>query len=193
MEQILISMARIYHPEQQVRFHDCLINYFFFLQSKIQKFSFFSSPLAADVQRLDLTDCNLYGESPSDPGPMVLCNQCNHIMAPEGIMRHVKRVHGSKIVPAPSGKLRIPTKGISTAGITMPIIGAPTMNRMTNNSLSTPQATESTLSTEFSNRLNVSKMAPPTPINSSSGKNFYNNDQKKTQTLKIPIIQQKNN
>lgn len=121
----------------------------------------------ADVQRLDLTDCNLYGESPSDPGPMVLCNQCSHIMAPEGIMRHVKRVHGSKIVPAPSiGKLRIPTKGK-----TLPA-GVATFNRMTNNSLSTPQGADTTLSAEFSNRLNVSKMAPPTPINASSGKNF---------------------
>ncbi|XP_055317396.1 probable cyclin-dependent serine/threonine-protein kinase DDB_G0292550 isoform X2 [Sitodiplosis mosellana] len=127
------------------------------------------SRTTADVQRLDLTDCNLYGESPSDPGPMVLCNQCNHIMAPEGIMRHVKRVHGSKIVPAPSsGKLRIPSKGSSTASITLPNAGTPTFNRMTNNSLSTPKGVDSTLSAEFSNRLNVSKMAPPTPINSSS-------------------------
>ncbi|XP_031622121.1 hybrid signal transduction histidine kinase A-like [Contarinia nasturtii] len=122
----------------------------------------------ADVQRLDLTDCNLYGVSPSDPGPMVLCNQCNHIMAPEGIMRHVKRIHGSKIVPAPSSKLRIPSKGSSTIGIILPTTGSQTINRLTNNSLSTPQATDSALSTEFSNRLNVSKMAPPTPINSST-------------------------
>lgn len=121
----------------------------------------------ADVQRLDLTDCNLYGVSPSDPGPMVLCNQCNHIMAPEGIMRHVKRVHGSKILPSPSIKLRIPAKGSSTVE-----------QRLTNNSTVTSQtiasvavaADESSLSSEFTNRLNVSKMAPPTPINASTGK-----------------------
>lgn len=116
----------------------------------------------ADVQRLDLQDCNLYGESPSDPGPMVLCNQCNHIMAPEGIMRHVKRVHGSKIVPAPSNKLRIPSKGNSTVASTTP----QTINRFSSNNTTTPQPTDSTLSAEFSNRLNVSKMAPPTPLNS---------------------------
>lgn len=125
----------------------------------------------ADVQRLDLTDCNLYGVSPSNPGPMVLCDLCNHVMAPEGIMRHVIRVHGSKIVPTPTNKLRIPSKGISTAGPTLSNLNIPNVNRLTNNSLSTPQATESALSTEFSNRLNVSKMAPPTQINSTAGMN----------------------
>lgn len=129
-------------------------------------FKSFHSIETADVQRLDLDDCNLYGVSPSDPGPMVLCNQCNHIMAPEGIMRHVKRVHGSKIVPAPSSKLRIPTKGSSTAGSILPNTTTP--NRLTNSTVA-PQANDSTLSTEFSNRLNVSKMAPPTPINAATG------------------------
>lgn len=141
---------------------------------------------AADVQRLELKDCNLYGVSPSDPGPMVLCNQCNHIMAPEGIMRHVKRVHGSKIVPSPSIKLRIPAKGSSTVGSILSNTTTSNINRLTNNSNSTvtsqtatsaaaavavaAAAAESSLSTEFSNRLNVSKMAPPTPINASTGK-----------------------
>lgn len=139
---------------------------------------------AADVQRLDLKDCNLYGVSPSDPGPMVLCNQCNHIMAPEGIMRHVKRVHGSKIVPSPSIKLRIPAKGSSTVGSILSTTTTSNIHRLTNNSNSTvtsqtatsaaavavaAAAAESSLSTEFSNRLNVSKMAPPTPINASTG------------------------
>lgn len=126
------------------------------------------APFPADVQRLDLHDSNLYGVSPSDPGPMVLCNQCNHIVAPEGIMRHVKRVHGSKIVPAPTNKLRIPSKGSSTAGALTP----QNINRISSSSNSSisgnsmiPQSTDSTLSTEFSNRLNVSKMAPPTPLN----------------------------
>lgn len=120
----------------------------------------------ADVQRLELVDSNLYGESPSDPGPMVLCNQCNHVMAPEGIMRHVKRVHGSKIIPAPSNKLRIPSKGNSAAGTTIPIAGSPNIGRISNPP--TPQPSDSNLSSEFSNRLNVSKMAPPTPL--STGK-----------------------
>lgn len=130
----------------------------------------FVCSFAADVQRLDLKDCNLYGVSPSDPGPMVLCNQCNHIMAPEGIMRHVKRVHGSKIVPAPSNKLRIPTKGSSTAGSILSNTTTQNVNRLTNSSSVTAQATDTTLSTEFSNRLSVSKMAPPTPINAATGK-----------------------
>lgn len=133
----------------------------------------------ADVQRLDLRDCNLYGVSPSDPGPMVLCNQCNHIMAPEGIMRHVKRVHGSKIVPSPSIKLRIPAKGSSTAGSILSNTATSNISRMTNSSNSTvtsqtaayvsaaAAAAESSLSSEFTNRLNVSNMAPPTPINAS--------------------------
>lgn len=138
---------------------------------------------AADVQRLDLKDCNLFGVSPSDPGPMVLCNQCNHIVAPEGIMRHVKRVHGSKIVPSPSIKLRIPAKGSSTVGSILSNTTTSNINRITNNSNSTvtsqtaasvgvaiAAAAESSLSTEFTNRLNVSKMAPPTPINASTGK-----------------------
>lgn len=123
----------------------------------------------ADVQRLDLTDCNLYGVSPSNPGPMVLCDMCNHVIAPEGITRHVIRVHGSKIVPTPANKIRIPLKGSSTAGPTLSNLNIPNVNRLTNNSLSTPQATEAALSTEFSNRLNVSKMAPPTQINSTAG------------------------
>lgn len=106
--------------------------------------------------------------SPSNPGPMVLCDQCNHVMAPEGIMRHVKRVHGSKIVPAPSNKLRIASKGNSTAGPTNTTTQY--INRITNNSLSTPQTADATLSADFTNRLNVSKMAPPTPINSVAGK-----------------------
>lgn len=131
------------------------------IQIKISLFSRFVS-CVADVQRLDLLDCNLYGESPSDPGPMVLCNQCNHIMAPEGIMRHVKRIHGSKIVPAPSNKLRIPSKGSSTAGA----ITSQNIGRLCSSNSTTPQATDASLSSEFSNRLNVSKMAPPTPLNS---------------------------
>lgn len=126
--------------------------------------------ISADVQRLDLQDCNLYGVSPSNPGPMVLCDQCNHVIAPEGIMRHVKRVHGSKIVPAPSNKLRIPSKGSSTAGSTQSNANTQYISRITNNSLSTPQAADATLSTEFTNRLNVSKMAPPTPLNAAAGK-----------------------
>lgn len=112
----------------------------------------------------------MYGVSPSDPGPMVLCNQCNHIMAPEGIMRHVKRVHGSKIVPAPNNKLRIPLKGSSTVGSSITNVVTPTMHRITNSNSVAPQGPDLTLSTEFSNRLNVSKMAPPTPINASAGK-----------------------
>lgn len=121
---------------------------------------------SADVQRLDIKDCNLYGVSPSDPGPMVLCNQCNHIMAPEGIMRHVKRVHGSKIVPSPSIKLRIPVKGSSTVGS---ILSNNSNSTVTSQSVTSAGAAESTLSAEFTNRLNVSKMAPPTPINASAG------------------------
>lgn len=130
------------------------------------------SAFTADVQRLDLTDCNLYGVSPSDPGPMVLCNQCNHIMAPEGIMRHVKRVHGSKIVPAPNNKLRIPSKGSSTVGSTLTNVVTPSMHRITNSNSLQPHAADVSLSTEFSNRLNVSKMAPPTPISASAGKKY---------------------
>lgn len=98
----------------------------------------------------------------------MLCNQCNHIMAPEGIMRHVKRVHGSKIVPAPSSKLRIPTKGSSTAGASTP--QNQNTSRISSGNSTTPQATDTTLSSEFSNRLNVSKMAPPTPLIASGKK-----------------------
>lgn len=95
-------------------------------------------------------------------------------------MRHVKRVHGSKIVPSPSIKLRIPAKGSSTVGSILSNTTTSNINRMTNNSNSTvtsqtavvaaaAAAAESSLSTEFTNRLNVSKMAPPTPINASAG------------------------
>lgn len=121
----------------------------------------------ADVQRLDLNDYNLYGISPSDPGPMVLCNQCNHIMAPEGVMRHVKRVHGSKIVPATSNKVRtlLASKGISTAGALLSSSNAGSNNNLINNNLTSisnsivnPASTYTitgNLSNEFSNRLNV--------------------------------------
>lgn len=111
-------------------------------------FEFF---VAADVQRLDIGDYNLYGVSPSDPGPMVLCNQCNHITAPEGIARHVKRVHGTKIVPlASSNRVRISSilaaKSVSGAGVSMP------SNAIIHNNIS---ATDAALSSAFSARLNV--------------------------------------
>lgn len=115
----------------------------------------------ADVQRLDIKDYELYGISPSDPGPMVLCNQCNHIMAPEGIVRHVKRVHGSKIVPAASSKSRIAMLLASRAHTTASSVFASNSNTsITNNTLSNSGSTSS-LTTAFSNRLNLSKMAPP--------------------------------
>lgn len=104
-------------------------------------------------------------------------------------MRHVKRVHGSKIVPSPSIKLRIPAKGSSTVGSILSNTTASNINRLTNNSNSTitsqsvaasavvaaaaAAAAESSLSTEFTNRLNVSKMAPPTPINAAAGKQTF--------------------
>lgn len=120
------------------------------------------SPNIADVQRLDLNDYNLYGISPSDPGPMVLCNQCNHIMAPEGVMRHVKRVHGSKIVPASSSKVRtlLASKGISTAGALLSSSNAGINNNLNSisNLIANPASTYTitgNLSNEFSNRLNV--------------------------------------
>lgn len=92
-----------------------------------------------DVHRLDVKDYSLYGISPSEPGPMVLCNQCNHIMAPEGIIRHVKRVHGSKLVSM--YKARPPVTTATKSSVT--------------------STATSTLATAFTNRLNVSKMAPP--------------------------------
>lgn len=112
---------------------------------------------------MDLNDYNLYGISPSDPGPMVLCNQCNHIMAPEGVIRHVKRVHGSKIVPASSSKVRtlLASKGISTAGALLSSSSAGSNNNHLNsisNSIANPASTYTitgNLSNEFSNRLNV--------------------------------------
>lgn len=116
----------------------------------------------ADVQRLDLNDYNLYGILPSDPAAMVLCNQCNHIMAPEGVMRHVKRVHGSKILPASSSKVRtlLASKGISTAGTLLSSSNAGSNNNLNSisNSIANPASTYTitgNLSNEFSNRLNV--------------------------------------
>lgn len=104
----------------------------------------------ADVQRLDIKDYGLYGIDISEPGPMVLCNQCNHIMAPEGILRHVKKVHGSKLVSMYKARPPIATT-------TKPI-----------SSLSSTVTSASNLATAFSNRLNVSKMAPPTQSNAAN-------------------------
>lgn len=108
-----------------------------------------------------MKDYNLYGISPGDPGPMVLCNQCSHIMAPEGVMRHVKRVHGSKIVPAPSNKVRIAlaAKGISTAGALLSSNAGISQSSISNSAMTVAASASYTISTnlsnEFSNRLNV--------------------------------------
>lgn len=137
------------------------------------------------MQRLDIKDFGLYGISPSDPGPMVLCNQCSHIMAPEGILRHVKRVHGLKIVPAANSKMRIASllasKGNSTTGSFISGGGG---------SGSNSQSSTSSLTSAFSNRLNLSRMAPPLhSINSTSGKltsidiNNFNKNKKLTHIL----------
>lgn len=80
---------------------------------------------------------------------MVLCNQCNHIMAPEGIIRHVKKVHGSKLVSM--YKARPPT-----ATATKPMAS------------SSSSSSASNLAAAFSNRLNVSKMAPPAQSNAAT-------------------------
>lgn len=116
----------------------------------------------ADVQRLDIKDYELFGISPSDPGPMVLCNQCSHIMAPEGIVRHAKRVHGTKIVPAASSKSRIAMLLASRANSTTGSVFASKSNAtgIASNSL-TNSCSTSSLTTAFSNRLSLSKMAPP--------------------------------
>lgn len=82
---------------------------------------------------------------------MVLCNQCNHITAPEGIARHVKRVHGTKIVPVANNRLRISSilaaKGVSTAGVSLPSSNATIHSNIS--------ATDAALSSVFSARLNV--------------------------------------
>lgn len=131
---------------------------------------------SSDVQRLDIKDLDLYGISPSDPGPMVLCNQCDHVMAAEGIMRHIKRVHGSKIVPAPSSKVRslLALKGNLTAGGTLSSSAGIHSSGSSSNSSrsSSSSAIGASLSSQFSNRLNVSKMAPPSHLSSSGNGNF---------------------
>lgn len=102
---------------------------------------------------------------------MVICDQCNHIMAPEGITRHVKRVHGIKILPTASGKSQIASllasKVHSMAGNLFTGNNNNNVSGMPSNSLSSNSAAAA-LPTEFSNRLSLSKMAPP-------GKSFSNN------------------
>lgn len=147
----------------------------------------------ADVQRLDIKDYELYGISPSDPGPMVLCNQCSHIMAPEGIARHVKRVHGTKIVPAASSKSRIAMLLASRAHSTTGSVFASNSNAsITNNSL-TNSCSTSSLTTAFSNRLNLSKMAPPGKSLNSKCIDRYGDREKKTPIPFIAFILQATN
>lgn len=126
----------------------------FFIQADDSPY--FTTDLRADVQRLDIKDYGLYGLSPSDPGPMVVCNQCSHVMAPEGVARHVKKVHGAKLLSM--YKVR-PMDGSTISSSGNSSSSSSSSSGIAKSTTMTPPSA-ATLAAAFSNRLNVSRSSP---------------------------------